>query len=176
MIKPFKLLTILGISLLSQLGCATTPSDTTNNDATYHRMADMPVDNAMLSSPSTATVIHFASGAISQNITGKLLPQQDAHWYQFSAQQGQYAIINLTQTMAQGATEIANVADLHFPDGGQDGNKGGIIYQGCLPQTGNYRLRIARNLMATHGGIASYHAEVIVLPRYASQSLCSAHS
>ncbi|WP_240365745.1 hypothetical protein [Psychrobacter sp. KH172YL61] len=59
-----------------------------------------------------------------------------------------------------------------MPDGTQDGTKGGIIYQGCLPKTGKYRLRIARNLMATHGKTAGYKVEVMILPKVASQSLC----
>jgi len=41
-----------------------------------------------------------------------------------------------------------------------------------LPETGTYKLRIARNLMATQGGKAGYQAEVIILPTYASQDLC----
>jgi hypothetical protein len=59
-----------------------------------------------------------------------------------------------------------------MPNGTQDGTKGGIIYQGCLPTTGDYRLRIARNLMATQGKTAGYKIETMILPKYASQSLC----
>ena len=126
------------------------------------------VTNTQASSHDTA--INFAKGHISTSITGKLSPKQNAHWYQFSAASGQYALINISALA--GTSETANVGVLHLPNGTQDGTKGGIIYQGCLPVSGKYRLRIARNLMATQGGTAGYTAEVVILPRYASHTLC----
>lgn len=118
----------------------------------------------------TDTAINFAKGHISTTITGKLSPKQNAHWYQFSAASGQYALINISALA--GTSETANVGVLHLPNGTQDGTKGGIIYQGCLPVSGKYRLRIARNLMATQGKTTGYTVEVILLPRYASHTLC----
>ncbi|MGO2672349.1 MAG: hypothetical protein ACTIIO_07225, partial [Psychrobacter celer] len=82
----------------------------------------------------------------------------------------QYAIINIAPLA--GTPETANVGVLYMPNGKYDGTKGGVIYQGCLPATGEYRLRIARNLMATHGKTAGYKAEVMILPKYASKALC----
>lgn len=120
---------------------------------------------------TTDTPIRFAKGQVNTKVTGKLSPRQNEHWYQFSALKGQYAIINIAPLI--GTTETANVGVLHMPDGTQDGTKGGIIYQGCLPASGKYRLRMARNLMATNGKTAGYTTEVIILPKYASQSLCS---
>lgn len=120
---------------------------------------------------TTDTPIHFAKSQISTKVTGKLTPNQNEHWYQFSATKGQYAIINITPL--SGTTETANVGVLYMPNGSQDGTKGGIIYQGCLPTSGKYRLRMARNLMATSGKTAGYTTEIIILPKYASQSLCS---
>ena len=114
--------------------------------------------------------IHFAKGAISSTVTGKLKPNENERWYRFDANSGQYAIINIAPLA--GTPETANVGVLHMPNGTQDGTKGGIIYQGCLPATGEYRLRIARNLMATHGKTAGYKVEVMILPKYASESLC----
>ena len=119
---------------------------------------------------SADTPIHFAKGQVSTTVTGKLSPKQNEHWYQLSAASGQYALINIAPLA--GTSETANVGVLQFPDGSQDGTKGGIIYQGCLPASGKYRLRIARNLMATMGKTAGYTAEIIVLPKYASQALC----
>ena len=116
------------------------------------------------------TPIRFAKGQISTTFTGKLKPKQDDHWYQFNASSGQYALINIAPLAS--TSETANVGVLHMPNGQQDGTKGGIIYQGCLPVTGKYRLRIARNLMATHGKTAGYTTEIIILPKYVSQSLC----
>ena len=119
---------------------------------------------------SSDTPIHFAKGAISSTVTGKLKPNENERWYRFDASSWQYAIINIAPLT--GTPETANVGMLHMPNGTQDGTKGGIIYQGCLPATGEYRLRIARNLMATQGEMAGYKVEVMILPTYASKSLC----
>ena len=119
---------------------------------------------------SSDTPIHFAKGAISSTVTGKLRPNENERWYRFDTNSGQYAIINIAPLA--GTPETANVGVLHMPNGTQDGSKGGIIYQGCLPTTGKYRLRIARNLMATQGKTAGYKVEVMILPKYASESLC----
>ena len=119
---------------------------------------------------SSDTLIHFAKGAISSTVTGKLKPNENERWYRFDASSWQYAIINIAPLT--GTPETANVGVLHMPNGTQDGTKGGIIYQGCLPATGEYRLRIARNLMATQGKMAGYKVEVMILPKYASESLC----
>lgn len=116
------------------------------------------------------TTIRFANNQISTTVTGQLSPNQNEHWYQFKATSWQYAIINIAPLA--GTSETANVGVLHLPDGTQDGGKGGIIYQGCLPKDGNYRLRIARNLMATQYKTAGYSVEIIILPKYASESLC----
>ncbi|NRD70156.1 hypothetical protein HQR03_06360 [Psychrobacter okhotskensis] len=116
------------------------------------------------------TPIRFAKGALSSTVTGQLKPNENERWYRFDASSRQYAIINIAPLT--GTPETANVGVLHMPNGTQDGTKGGIIYQGCLPATGKYRLRIARNLMATQGRTAGYSVEVIVLPKYASESLC----
>ena len=116
------------------------------------------------------TPIRFAQGQISKTITGKLSPKQNEHWYKFNASSWQYIVINIAPLA--GTAETANVGVLQMPNGTQDGTKGGIIYQGCLPATGEYRLRIARNLMATQGKTAGYTVEVVVLPKYASESLC----
>ena len=119
---------------------------------------------------SSDSPIHFAKGAISSTVTGKLKPNENERWYRFDASSRQYAIINIAPLA--GTPETANVGVLHMPNGTQDGTKGGIIYQGCLPATGKYRLRIARNLMATQGKTAGYKVEVMILPKYASESLC----
>ncbi|KRG35789.1 hypothetical protein ACQKC9_07595 [Psychrobacter sp. NPDC078409] len=117
------------------------------------------------------TPLHFSKSAISSVITGKLNPNDNERWYRFDATSGQYAVINIT--LLAGTSETANVGVLHMPNGTQDGGKGGIVYQGCLPATGTYRLRIARNFMATEGKIAGYKVEVMILPTYASQLLCN---
>lgn len=120
--------------------------------------------------PTNATKIKFPKGTVSSVVDGILPSKKQETWYQFDATKGQYAIINISGKT--GIIEVANVGVLTFPSGAQDGTKGGVIYQGCLPENGTYHLRIARNLMATHGGMAGYQAEVIILPTYASEALC----
>ncbi len=114
--------------------------------------------------------VRFAKGQITSTITGKLKPNEDERWYRLNATSGQYAVINISPLL--GTAETANVGVLHMPSGKQDGTKGGIVYQGCLQEIGEYRLRVARNLMATHGKTAGYTVEVIILPEYASKALC----
>lgn len=116
------------------------------------------------------TPIHFTKGHVSTDVEGALPANATDHWYQFNASKGQYTVININAK--SGISEMANVGVLHLPSGAQDGTKGGIVYQGCLPETGTYKLRMARNLMATHGGKAGYHTEIVILPRSASSELC----
>ena len=114
--------------------------------------------------------IHFDKNTISTTFSGSLPPKQNEHWYYFDAASWQYLVINIAPLA--GTPETANVGVLYTPKGKQDGTKGGIIYQGCLAETGTYRLRIARNLMATLGQTAGYRVEMVILPKYASESLC----
>ncbi|WP_296404501.1 hypothetical protein [Psychrobacter sp.] len=119
--------------------------------------------------PATNDVI-FAKNSIATSVQGTLSHGLNSISYNLNAEKGQYAIINMTPKI--GATEFANVGVLQMPSGKESGGKGGIVYQGCLPETGNYKLRISRNLMATNGKAAGYVAEVVILPKYASEDLC----
>lgn len=132
------------------------------------------INSSFAVAKNSDTPIHFAKGALTSTITGKLKPSENEHWYRFNAGSGQYTVINIAPLAGKGigTSETANVGVLHMPNGTQDGTKGGIIYQGCLPASGEYRLRIARNLMATQGKTAGYSVEIMILPKYASESLC----
>ena len=125
---------------------------------------------AATTSAQAEDTIHFQKGHISQHVTGTLAPKDTEHWYHFNAAAGQYVVINIAPLA--GTVDTANVGILHMPDGSYDGNKGGIVYQGCLPTSGTYKLRIARNNMATRGLSAGYDAEVVILPKYDSNALC----
>lgn len=114
--------------------------------------------------------IRFDKDTISTTFSGTLSPKQNEQWYHFDATSWQYVVINIAPLA--GTPETANVGVLYTPKGKQEGTKGGIIYQGCLAETGTYRLRIARNLMATLGQTAGYRVEMVILPKYASESLC----
>ena len=64
---------------------------------------------------SSDTPIHFAKGAISSTVTGKLKPNENEHWYRFDASSWQYAIINIAPLT--GTPETANVGVLHMLNG-----------------------------------------------------------
>ncbi len=114
--------------------------------------------------------IKFSQGSVVGTVEGQIVSGEHENWYQFKAQKGQYAVINLLPKAD--SPETANVGVLYMPSKQQIGGKGGIVYQGCLPEDGKYKLRIARNLMATEGKIAGYRAEIIILPQYTSEELC----
>jgi hypothetical protein len=80
--------------------------------------------------------------------------------------------MTITLLPRRGFPEFANVGVVTSPSGQEEGGKGAIIYQGCLPESGSYRLRIARNLMATHGERAGYQIKMVILPRKQSQANC----
>jgi hypothetical protein len=101
---------------------------------------------------------------------GQLSPKQDSLLYQFNASKNQYATLVLMPR--RGYAEFANVGVIISPTGNVDGGKGGIVYQGCLPQSGNYTIRIARNLMASNGGAAGFVAKLTILPVGKSQQKC----
>lgn len=108
------------------------------------------------------TPIYFAKNRTSTTVTGTLSPKQTAKTYTISAKKGQYMRVELFPK--KGSPEFANVGEVTAPSGKMQGDKGGIIYQACLPETGQYQLRIARNLMATQGKTAGYVAKVMILP------------
>lgn len=127
---------------------------------------------ASLASLATAASkpIEFDKGQIAATYTGKLAPRQTEQRYHLYAKRGQY----MTMTLAprSDTPEFANVVEVIAPDGSYEGGKGTRIYQGCLPTTGRYQLRIARNLMVTHGGVAGYRMTVKILPPTDSRAYC----
>lgn len=117
---------------------------------------------SIINTAQATTAIHFAKNQTRTTILGTLSPEQNDKVYSFSAKKGQYMTVELFPK--KGTAEFANVGEVITPSGKMQGDKGGIIYQDCLPETGKYRLRIARNLMATQGKTAGYRAIVTILP------------
>lgn len=114
--------------------------------------------------------IEFGKGQIAATYTGKLAPRQTEQRYHLDARRGQY--MTMTLAARSDTPEFANVGEVIAPDGRHEGGKGTRIYQGCLPVTGRYTLRVARNLMATHGGEAGYRMAVKILPLTDSRAYC----
>lgn len=120
---------------------------------------------------TTVQPLYFGKNQITKVWSGKLSPKQDDVLYQFQASKNQYTTLELFPR--KGFAEFANVGVITSPNGKSDGGKGGVVYQGCLPQSGNYRLRMSRNLMATNGGAAGFVAKLTILPVGKSQQKCA---
>ena len=104
--------------------------------------------------------ISFEKGAICTRVRGQLAAGQDAVSYSLQAREGQHMIVNLAPWGT--GTEFANSGTVTFPSGKQDGGKGGIIYDARLTESGEYKIRVGRNLMATQGGKASFVLEIVI--------------
>ena len=123
-----------------------------------------------LNATPVQTVIHFGKNQTSKMWVGQLSPKQDSLLYQFDASKNKYTTLVLIPR--RGYAEFANVGVIISTTGNVDGGKGGTVYQGCLPQSGNYTIRIARNLMASNGAAAGFVAKLTILPVGKSQQKC----
>jgi hypothetical protein len=104
--------------------------------------------------------IRFEPGAICARVRGQLAAKQNDVFYVIKAQSGQHLIVNLAP--GPRGLEFANVGIVISPSGEEDGTKGGIVFDDKLTEDGDYRIRVARNLMATEGGRAAFVLEVII--------------
>jgi hypothetical protein len=92
--------------------------------------------------------VYFARGATQARATGYLRGQRDAADFVLRAQAGQHMRVEIR---GRGATR----GMVTFPNGQQDGAPGGVIFDGNLPDTGDYRIRVTESSMgdAWSGGI-----------------------
>jgi hypothetical protein len=109
---------------------------------------------------ATPLRIHFAPGSICARIPGRIPPKQVDTYFVIGAKKGQRMTVNLAP--GPRSMELANVGTVRKPSGAEEGTKGGIIYDEDLTETGHYRIRVARSLMATHGGRAGFVLEVVI--------------
>lgn len=100
---------------------------------------------AFLISPVTAQKapqrVYFARGATQARATGYLRGQRDAADFVLRAQAGQHMRVEIR---GRGATR----GMVTFPNGQQDGSPGGVVFDGNLPVTGDYRIRVTESSMA----------------------------
>ena len=92
--------------------------------------------------------VYFARGATRARVTGYLRGQRDSAEFVLRAQAGQHMRVEIR---GRGATR----GMVTFPNGQQDGAPGGVVFDGNLPVTGDYRLRVTESSMgdAWSGGI-----------------------
>jgi len=84
--------------------------------------------------------IRFAPGAYGATVNGTLSTVCPSKWYVLRALRGQRMRV---QIIGRGPT--AGV--VYFPGGGQDGGPGGVIFDGTLPRTGDYRIKAMESTM-----------------------------
>lgn len=87
------------------------------------------------------TRIYFARGATRATAHGYLRGVRDEVLFVLRAKAGQHMKVEIR---GRGATRGVVV----FPSGGQDGGPGGVVFDGILPDTGDYKIRVTESSMA----------------------------
>jgi len=85
--------------------------------------------------------IKFARGATVARGTGYLRGVRDEAWFVLRAKSGQHMRIEIR---GRGPTRGVVV----FPSGKQDGGPGGVIYDGVIDESGDYKIRVTESSMA----------------------------
>jgi hypothetical protein len=85
--------------------------------------------------------VYFARGATQARVKGYLRGIRDEAVFVLRAQAGQHMRVEI---QARGATRGMVI----FPNGQQDGAPGGVFFDGSLPVTGDYRIRVTESSMA----------------------------
>jgi hypothetical protein len=107
--------------------------------------------------------IRFLPGAISVQARGQLTKNRNADaFYVIKAKSGDHMIVNIIPL----SPGLMTSGDVTSPSGAQDGQHGGIIFNGELTETGDYTIRVARNLMGTQRPDGSFLLEVVITPEY----------
>lgn len=85
--------------------------------------------------------VYFARGATVARVTGYLRGIRDEAAFVLRAKAGQRMRVDIR---GRGATRGIVI----FPNGQQDGAPGGVVFDGILPVTGDYRIRVTESSMA----------------------------
>jgi len=85
--------------------------------------------------------IAFRHGKYTGQARSSLTGQGQERWFVVRAKAGQTMVVVVNGKGATGGT-------VHFPGGGQDGGPGGRVFDGSLPTSGDYRIRVTESLMA----------------------------
>jgi hypothetical protein len=85
--------------------------------------------------------IYFEPGATRARVTGYLRGIKDEAVFVLRAKAGQHMRVDIR---GRGPTR----GIVMFPNGQQDGSPGGVVFDGTLPVTGDYRIRVTESSMA----------------------------
>lgn len=112
---------------------------------------------------AAATRIRFARGAISAQARGRLTRDKGADaTYVLGAKAGDQMIVNIIP-LTDG---LATAGEVTSPSGKQDGQHGGVVFNADLTETGDYTVRVTRNLMGTERADGEFILEVVIAPAY----------
>ncbi len=112
---------------------------------------------------SRATRIRFKGGAVSAQVRGQLVRGRNTEsFYVVKAKAGDHMIVNIIPI----TPGLATSGDVTSPTGKQDGQHGGLVFNDDLTESGDYKIRVARNLMATRRGDGAFILEVVITPSY----------
>lgn len=92
-------------------------------------------------SANAQTRIYFARGATRATVRGTLHGIRDEANFLLRAKAGQHMRVEIR---GQGATR----GTVTFPSGQGDGGPGGVVFNGILPDTGDYGIRVTESSMA----------------------------
>ena len=85
--------------------------------------------------------IYFERGATRARVTGYLRGIKDEAFFVLRAKAGQHMRVDI-----RGRSATRGI--VMFPNGQQDGAPGGVVFDGPLPVTGDYRIRVTESSMA----------------------------
>jgi hypothetical protein len=86
--------------------------------------------------------IRFARGAYSGQATSSLTAMSSVRWFSVKARAGQAMIV-----LVEGRGPTRGV--VYFPNGRTNGQPGGRVFDGQLPATGTYRIRVTESSMGS---------------------------
>ncbi len=116
---------------------------------------------ALTTSLARPVRINFAHGALSSQVRGQLTKNKSLDaLYVVKAKAGDHMIVNvipLTEGLMTGG-------DVTSPSGAQDGQHGGIIFNADLTESGDFTIRVSRNLMGTQRPDGAFILEVVITP------------
>jgi hypothetical protein len=110
------------------------------------------------SSARTNTRIRFARSAITASVKGRFNKSQPRPCYVLQARSGQHMTVNIAAV----TIGLAMAGQVTSPSGMQDGGPGGVIFDGDLKETGDYRICVFQHTMATDLPAGEFILEVII--------------
>lgn len=108
--------------------------------------------------PGQPIRVRFERGAITARVKGQLTPQGAGGYYVVSARAGQHMVVH-TASLTPGLSTLAQV---RYPSGKQDGEKGPVSFNQTLTETGDYYITVSVNLMAAEKRTGPFLLEVII--------------